>query len=335
MGRHRQACTADASAVQGRRRRASEASATETAAVPNVALVFIKPHAYTESFLKFVPSFLEENGVRIVKTGDLDAETIDTEGIIDQHYQAIAAIGMVAEPKQLELGAEAEEKFEKGYGKSYAECVDSGAVHTAVTALKALKVTPTELLDQCLAAGYEKLRSGLYCAKLDGGDSGGKVYVMNGFYARMREKFTAKGAAVRWFVVEFDPAVLSWKDFRSKSQGSTQPDDAAPGSIRAELREKWQSLGLTDAPNYQDNGVHASAGPLESVKERCLWAGDSIEDDAFVASLQASNVSDVSKLLDDAEVELKDGTTGSAFDLFEGEDASSAIEKLRGAKVLV
>ncbi len=34
--------------------------------------------------------------------------------------------------------------------------------------------------------------------------------VVNGFYASMREKFTAPNKQVRYYVVEFDEKELSW-----------------------------------------------------------------------------------------------------------------------------
>ncbi|CAK0806117.1 unnamed protein product, partial [Prorocentrum cordatum] len=82
--------------------------------------------------------------------------------------------------------------------------------------MEALDVDPSELLSRCLAAGYEKLGSGLYCAKLEGrtGATAPEIYVLNGFYARMREKFTASGVVVHWFQVRFDEKELPWATFR-------------------------------------------------------------------------------------------------------------------------
>ena len=48
-------------------------------------------------------------------------------------------------------------------------------------------------------------------------------------------------------------------------------------------------LGATFAAfTLGNNGVHASAGPLEGLKERCVWAGGSLsrhETDALAAAL--------------------------------------------------
>jgi hypothetical protein len=43
---------------------------------------------------------------------------------------------------------------------------------------------------------------------------------VNGFYPAMRHEFVSPGAKLRIFVVSFDPAVLSWEDFRNKIIGA-------------------------------------------------------------------------------------------------------------------
>ena len=79
----------------------------------------------------------------------------------------------------------------------------------------------------------------------------------------MREAFVADGAEVRYLVCEFEEDVLSWRAFRREVIGATDPEAAADGSARAALRASWEELGLDAAPSTGNNGVHASAGPLE------------------------------------------------------------------------
>eukprot|EP00439_Symbiodinium_sp_Y106_P061948 s500_g9.t1 len=128
----------------------------------------------------------------------------------------------------LGLGNDEAAKFEKGYGRamfvarSLSDAMSAGEVCSAVTAMEILQVEPGELLQRCLDAGYEKLRSGLYCAKLAGGETG-QLFVLNGFYARMREKFTKAGVVVHWHVVGFDSGKLPWTKFRSEVIGATNP----------------------------------------------------------------------------------------------------------------
>ena len=42
------------------------------------------------------------------------------------------------------------------------------------------------------------------------------IYVINGFYMAMREKYTGQGASISYMLVEWDSATLSWEDFRGK-----------------------------------------------------------------------------------------------------------------------
>ena len=73
--------------------------------------------------------------------------------------------------------------------------------------------------------------------------------------------------------------------------GATNPTAAQPGSVRQKILADWQggpsascarhdqytqqrwcgaALGLASEPNTGDNGVHASAGPLEGLRERMV-----------------------------------------------------------------
>ena len=79
---------------------------------------------------------------------------------------------------------------------------------------------------------------------------------------------------------EFEEDVLSRRAFRRDVIGATDLEAAADGSARAALRA-LRHFGLDAAPSTGNNGVHASAGPLEGLKERCVWAGATLESDAF------------------------------------------------------
>eukprot|EP00931_Biecheleriopsis_adriatica_P093401 TRINITY_DN67152_c0_g1_i1.p1 TRINITY_DN67152_c0_g1~~TRINITY_DN67152_c0_g1_i1.p1 ORF type:complete len:389 (-),score=88.27 TRINITY_DN67152_c0_g1_i1:26-1192(-) len=302
------------------------------AAEDNVALVFVKPHACTPQALELVPSFLEQHGLKVMRSGTVPAKQVEEKGIIDAHYAAIAKVGMARDMAALGLGAGEAAKFEAGYSRTLEEALRAGEVCSAVTAMEVLDVSPGELLQRCLAAGYEKLRSGLYCAKLEGGPTG-QLYVLNGFYARMREKFTAPGVVVHWFVVSWKEADLSWKNFRSQVIGATNPEDAAAGSLRARIRDEWKSLGLKEETNYQDNGVHASASPLEALRERMVWLGDDVDEDAFGQAVSERSSLSAAVLVEDPVLELADGRVGSAFDLLEDSDAAATLEALAAAKL--
>merc|ERR1719313_1636028 len=71
------------------------------------------------------------------------------------------------------------------------------------------------------------------------------LFVINGFYMSMREKYTLPAANLYWLTVEFDPAKLSWEDFRGKVLGATDPAESAKGSLRKHIYDNWKSLGLS------------------------------------------------------------------------------------------
>ena len=99
------------------------------------------------------------------------------------------------------------------------------------------------------------------------------IYVINGFYMAMREKYTKAGASISYMLAEWDPSQLSWADFRGKVLGATDPTTAEEGAVRRLILQQWRELGLPAEPNVGDNGVHASASPFEALAERMNWIG--------------------------------------------------------------
>ena len=85
------------------------------------------------------------------------------------------------------------------------------------------------------------------------------IYVVNGFYAAMRSKYTAPGSSIYYYSVQWDASSLSWSEFRASVLGATDPETATPGSMRSEICQRWEALGLPSKPNVGDNGVHGSA----------------------------------------------------------------------------
>ena len=138
-------------------------------------------------------------------------------------------------------------------------------------------------------------------------------------------------AAVHYFVVEFDPARLAWADFRGKVLGPTDPAAAPAESLRGTLMAEWEALGLAAAPNTGDNGVHASASPLEGLAERMNWLKQPLETDAFGARLLGAGLTAemIKEWCVDAQVVLpgQDGKKGSIFDALEDMDVDACLAK--------
>ena len=148
----------------------------------------------------------------------------------------------------------------------------------------------------------------------------------------MRQQFVEPDAELRYLVCEFDEAELSWKRFRREVIGATNPSEAAPGSARAELLSRWSELGLPAETTYGQNGVHASAGPLEGLKERCIWAGGTLDDDAFARALidgAALEPGTLEAWLQDNTVVTLGGETDKVFDLTEEMGSLQVVELCR------
>lgn len=303
----------------------------------NSAFVFIKPHAMKGKpgvVEKLVESKLKESGIRITGQGDMDAATIDKNLHIDTHYGAIASKAVILKPSQLNVPDKGKKAFKEMFGIEWDEAVAQGRVYNAKDAAEHLKVDGDGLEKKWrkLKRGKDliKFGGGFYCGLLEDG-----IYVMNGFYMSMRNNYTAPGEKIHWYTVSWPADALSWADFRGSVLGSTNPAEAPKGSVRREILDTYEELGLKARPNTGDNGVHASASPFEALAERMNWLGANIEDDDFGKGLYAAGVSEdeIKLWATDAQVqvdgETESGKTMSVFDTFEDLDADDLLAKVK------
>jgi len=298
-------------------------------AASNQAFVFIKPHANTSKTKELVNMAFQTQGIKILSEGELTGEAIDKDKLIDQHYYAIASKATILKPHELPVPAD---KFAAKFGIEWQAALDSGKAYNAIDACAALGIEPSGLDTLWKAAGKEnlvKLGGGFYCAKL-AKEGGEPIYVFNGFFMSMRTKFTTPGTSIHYYVVEWDPKVLSWADFRGSFLGPTDPAQAPAGSLRGQIMAGWQDLGLQTVPNVTDNGVHASASPYEAMAERMNWLASPFEKDPFAAAALEAGVS--AEYLKagtvDPQVPLLNGSMGSLFDALEDLDTPACLERL-------
>ncbi|HDQ14568.1 MAG TPA: hypothetical protein ENN41_07135 [Sediminispirochaeta sp.] len=292
----------------------------------NRALVFVKPHAITAEFISFVESFLSEKGISLSEPRRIDAAEIKKMEIVDRHYFAIAQSAVFTPPKDYSLGEGAKRFFAEAFGTSWDEAVAAGEVLNSAEAQKRLgKISGIELNEIWQRAPQSKLAPGLYAARFE--EAG--FYCINGFYPAQREVFTAPGAEVQLYEAEFSPRDLSWQEFRQELIGATDPEKAAVGSLRRRLLESFGAFGLSSKPNVSINGIHASAGPLEGLRERSVWLDIDVFDDPFVKSLLDGGMDEAGlrKLLENPTI-TTGSETGPAFDLTEDTDSQEAAEKL-------
>jgi nucleoside diphosphate kinase len=151
------------------------------------------------------------------------------------------------------------------------------------------------------------------------------------------EEMKSKGVHDQhYYVVEFDPATLSWADFRGKVLGPTNPADAPPDSLRGIVAANWQKLGLQAPCDDSDNAVHASASPFESLVERTNWLACCVSDDPFGRALLAKGVPEatIKKWFNDPHVKYDDETAkemgkakGSIFDALKDLDNKQCLDR--------
>ena len=153
------------------------------------------------------------------------------------------------------------------------------------------------------------------------------IFVINGFYASMRSKYTASAASIYYYVVQWDAAALSWAEFRASVLGATDPEKAQSGSMREQVCARWQELGLAAKPDVGDNGVHGSASPFEGLSERLNWLGGTVDEDETALALMAAGVKKPTLLswTKDPQVEV-DGASQSLFDTFEDMDIGPMLK---------
>lgn len=176
------------------------------------AFVFVKPHANTSSVRRLVETHLADAGVAITETGTVCGQDIGRRGLIDRHYYSIASKATLLQPAELNVPADA---FEAAFGERWATVLSEGRVYNAQSACAALNVDGAELnarWEAAMARGDRvKLGGGFYCAKLVGQGVGAlqgqDIYTFNAFFMVLREQFTARGASIVWYNVEFDSAV--------------------------------------------------------------------------------------------------------------------------------
>eukprot|EP00756_Hemistasia_phaeocysticola_P003157 Hpha_TRINITY_DN12096_c0_g2::TRINITY_DN12096_c0_g2_i1::g.141224::m.141224 len=298
----------------------------------NSAFVFIKPHANTPAVRELAKQQLVDAGIKVLSEGEVKAEVIDEKKLIDQHYHAIASKATMIAPKDLNVPSA---KFQEKFGLSWEDALKSGKVTNALEACKRLNVSGAALGDLWNESRkkdkFVKLGGGFYCGLLEA-EGQDPIYTFNGFFMSMREKFTKPGGSIHYYVVDWNPADLSWAKFRGELLGPTNPEQAPPASLRGKVFKDWEKLGLPGVPNALDNGVHASASPFEGLAERLNWLSADVEQDSYgsLALRKGLKPALLKEWSVDPRVPLDaEGTKGSLFDALEDLDAVECLNKMK------
>ena len=239
-------------------------------------------------------------------------------------YYSIASKATLLKPTDLPVPAD---KFEEFFAESWEAALQRNSVFNALDACTHLDVdveTLTKYWVECQdAEKMVKFGGGFYCGLVSVPDKE-PVYVFNGFFMNMRAKYVAPGTSIHYYSVSFPASSLPWSCFRSQVIGPTDPTLASATSLRGQILANWEALGLSSVPTVSDNGVHASASPLEGLAERRNWLKVPIADDHFGAQLLLSGVAE-----ETVEGWCLDPRVGgvSVFDSFEDLDCTDALYK--------
>ena len=303
----------------------------------NTAFVFAKPHANTPAVLEVIRTKFAEQGIKVLKEGVVTGEEIESKGFIDQHYYAIAEKSTLTAGKDLPVTPE---KFKEAFAEDWSTVVAEGrALNALEFKNKFSAFQPEGALDKAWDATSApgkrtKLGDGFYCGQIP--VDGVEYYTFNAFFMTMRGKFTSPGSSIHYYVVEFDPATLSWADFRGKVLGPTNPADAPTDSLRGIVAANWQKLGLQAPCDGSDNAVHASASPFESLVERTNWLACYVADDPFGSALLAKGIPEatIKRWSNDPQVKYDDETAkekgmskGSIFDALKDLDYKQCLDR--------
>jgi len=226
----------------------------------NQALLMFKPECFqgreatVSGVVDIVLRGLARFGVELGGAVALEGPVLDRLGTIDRHYRQASEFSRGASHL---IGAEDLARMKALCGVE-GECPALGghewmALNPALTA---------EALDAAwFAKGPKKVRSGFYTVPFE--SQGRPCLLVNGFYPGQAHHFTAPDHRVVLVLLHSD---LPWRVLRREMLGDTYPEKAMVGSIRRNLREQRESLGLPRV-DITSNFVHLSAGPFEGAGE--------------------------------------------------------------------
>lgn len=238
----------------------------------NQAVLFTKPVHHlgidlTPSALAdLAQDFFEGKGFRIVLKKQVTGPELAARDVIRQHYLMYSKTACA---EVLELSDAGRARFEEAFEKSWDEEVACGRILSTAHLLEGKKISVHQLFNRWnnLFAGRKtvKLQDGIIMGFLEDLDA----YCVNAFYPSMEANFYSEQTAITYFVVEFDPVQVSWKEFRKTVLGSTNASNAVPESFRGQLYAEYP----VEFPG-RDNFAHGSAGPFEGFVERAIHEAD-------------------------------------------------------------
>ena len=237
----------------------------------NQAVVFTKPMHHLGIELspaqldERARAYLEGNGLKVVSSRKVTGGELASREAIKQHYLMYSEASCSDSIDELGVSDEGKAKFESAFGKGWEHETATGRLVPTQQLLKSKGIDVHQLFElwneQFAARKTAKIQDGIIMAYLEGLD----CYCINAFFPAMEANFNHPATSIDYYVVEFDPAQVSWERFRKNVLGSTDASKADPQSFRGRLYAEYP----VEFPG-RDNFVHGSAGPLEGLVERAI-----------------------------------------------------------------
>ena len=260
--------------------------------------------------------FFTANGFKIVSSRQVDGSELAARKIIRNHYQMYSR----ASYGDFSITPEGAAVFADLFGRSWDEETENGRIKSNPQLLEQKRIDADYLFECWNAAEARKVQAGLLAAWLAPLD----CYGINAFYPAMEANFYHPSTRMDYMVVEFDPAVISWKRFRSEILGSTHAAKAVPESFRGMLYADFR----VEYPG-RDNFVHGSAGPLEGMIERSIHEPDfNLSGNPVGSYLEAKGIT--REHLTQWMAQQSCAGLGSLFDATEEKDTATVFPVLDG-----
>lgn len=272
-------------------------------------VLFVKTGANTPEIYGRIDEILSVHRVKIVNQGFIRGSEMYSRKIMELQFADVFKLAEIVKPTEVPITSEEKFEFNKTYSITW-DAVKGRNMYNAKDACKYLEVSVDALNTLCNHSSAEacRLRRGFHITRLskqctDDVTLKNKlivpIFIINGFYGSLRDKYYNKSTTTRFLVLEWDSDLLSWAKFSSDVIGDADPDMAYNTSLRGSLIEDWDTMGLTEAPSRINNVVHVSHSSFEGLAEKIIWMkGLTAFTDPFGAKLlEKSNAATITSWL--------------------------------------
>lgn len=246
----------------------------------------MKPLANTPLVEAVVRERFAAEHIDVVSDGTITGAALDATTLAGSP-KGEYSVNAVADPAQLKLSDAALASFCDTFHVAWNQALLDGEVVNVTTAIEMMGIDPS-MLSTVWSRNVER------AAVLDGGICVTRLYepacekIVVGCYVptMLSRHHAAPGATLRYMIVEWDEAVLSWAQFLADVVGTTNATGAAAGkTLRGRLFFEWERHGMAFQPHYPDHSLHASRSPIEALAEQRHWFGQHVSEDPFGQAL--------------------------------------------------